>query len=322
MLILDTNILLNISQSAGQNILNSIKMLSNSSENELLVTNLVCFNELAIQLGAIPARNLITKYNISIIDVVPNKIQFLTTEVIKKIFESDDKTEKFLNVFRDQNEALISNAFSILIQILYFILAYSAGITKINEENETELDSKNFFYLMDIIENLIPKFSKEITSAYFKPDNTGRLKFLNESLENLTKAYYNFINIFLKCISEQIDLSDYLQNENEIEEKFFNPKKAINYLKNNQLDMLNFLTRRFEDPNYLLPYRYKVEIALDYYTTGRKIKINDIADSLLLIYLPEHYILTFDKKLLKFIKQYNEDNFNFCMKLKEITYGV
>lgn len=240
MLILDTNILLNISQSAGQNILNSIKMLSNSSENELLVTNLVCFNELAIQLGAIPARNLITKYNISIIDVVPNKIQFLTTEVIKKIFESDDKTEKFLNVFRDQNEALISNAFSILIQILYFILAYSAGITKINEENETELDSKNFFYLMDIIENLIPKFSKEITSAYFKPDNTGRLKFLNESLENLTKAYYNFINIFLKCISEQIDLSDYLQNENEIEEKFFNPKKAINYLKNNQLDMLNF----------------------------------------------------------------------------------
>ncbi|EMY71949.1 hypothetical protein LEP1GSC199_0596 [Leptospira vanthielii serovar Holland str. Waz Holland = ATCC 700522] len=300
-------------------------MLSDSTEIGLLVTNLVCFNELAVQLGAIPARNLITKFNISIIDSVPNKIKFPTTEIIKKIFESDDKTEKIQNVFRTQNEALISKAFSILIQILYFTLAYSAGVTEIDEENESELDSKNFFYLMDMIQNLIPKFSEEITSAYFCPDNDKRIKFVNDSFENLTNAYYIFINYFIKCVSDQLDLADYLknfQNANHNDGENHYPKKAINYIKKNQLDIINFLTSRMEDPSYLLPYRYKVELILDYYITGRKIKINDIADSLLLIYIPEHYILTFDKKLLKFIKQFNEENFKFCMDLKKLTYGA
>ncbi|MCW7503558.1 hypothetical protein [Leptospira paudalimensis] len=325
MIILDTNILLNIGKPEGSNLINSIQFSSDSLEKKTLATNLVCFNELAVQLGTIPARNLISKFNISIIDSVPNKIQFPTTEIIKSIFESDDKTEKIQNVFRSKNESLISKAFSILIQILYFTLAYSAGITEIDEKNETELDFKNFHYLMDIIQNLIPKFSDEITSAYFYPNNTGRIKFVNESFENLTQAYYKIIDYFAKCVSEQLDLSEYLkkfQNDDQIDEKFHYPKKAINFIKQNRADITNFLMTRMEDTSYLLSYRYKVELALDYYTSGRKIKINDIADSLLLIYLPEHYILTFDKKLLKFIKQFNEENFNFCMNVKESTYGA
>ncbi|GHV03125.1 hypothetical protein FACS189485_05430 [Spirochaetia bacterium] len=272
----------------------------------------------------------------------------INTRKKEKLFEQDIRLI-YQNL--DELKEFIKNALELRIKIeSQFLLFWASNIaslylaTEFTEngamiENVPIIFNTNLVCLALLITNEDEMFSmdlKEKLHQFYHDEKSINLKdlivefvlsickyYLEMYYVSLNNCYYidYFCNIddYNETIKKDVSLK--LVNDpyykrlekREEEKKILIPEQLRKILENNLSHYEVKMNRNFHP----IVINYYKELFLTFYSEMAKINKNDVIDSLLLNYYPNITILTFDNKLLNFIKQFNPEYYERIEEIKK-----
>ncbi|MGE8723288.1 hypothetical protein ACO2KH_18265 [Leptospira terpstrae] len=315
MILLDTNILYEFSIFQSQK---KYKIIKDYLKSEHLYTNLISFFELSLRFTPIEAIKIIENHNISIITPLSQSVTFNDSvdHYFKRICVSDELINSFFIDLKEKIDLLQMEAYSRLVQIMLSIFTYSTIFSEI--PNPTSLDIKNYQYLIHFIEEKIPKLFQPTLNEFLEKKNLEKNKSLNKNLNTITLAFSIYLDALLICHKKQIDYIKYLTMNQEIvnsNKEYIFSKKIQKFTKENKGKIL----KMYSNSNTYISFSYMTEIIFDYIINNRKITMNDVLDSIILSAMTKYKVLTFDSKMLDYLRKHDINSYKYSSDLIELT---
>jgi hypothetical protein len=153
--------------------------------------------------------------------------------------------------------------------------------------------------------------------GYFNSTPADRNKFFNQSIINFIQSLISISDRFYEATLNSFELINFLTESSPNE--FNNGSQSIeNYFD----EVAEILIKKYPRTNSLVSYKYRIQLIRNYFFKGNKkgkIEINDFIDSALLAFLNEYTFLTYDTKILDYLKENEESYYRNCKKFIDST---
>ncbi|MBM9547790.1 hypothetical protein JWG40_12225 [Leptospira sp. 201903074] len=317
MIILDTNILYELSYKGS---IDKQRIITNYLRTENKFTNLISFLELTLEFSPIESRKIIIDHDISVVTPFPESsdLDKKSNEYFRKIASSEDSLFEFQKALKEKLDEQFQKSYQIFTQIMLSVFSYSAVFSHIN--NPTLIDVKNYEHINIFIKDNIPNLIKPFIENFFLNTRLEKSKSLNSSLNSITLAFSIYLDILLFCNKNQIDYLEYLKANPDIinlNKEYIFSKKIKKYTKENQKNIKDMYSQKNSIADISL--NYITDIILEYITNNRQIRMNDILDAMIISSIKNYRLLTFDNKMLDFLRKHDQKSFQFSIKLKKLT---
>jgi hypothetical protein len=228
--------------------------------------------------------------------------------------------ERFLN-YKERilldTKNFLHNSILNFFQVLLVIILSSAAMALEKNNADQELLNRNYALLTSNAKLFLKEEVDELMFKYFNSAPANRNKFFNQSISNFIQGLVSFSNQFYEATLNSFDLINFLTESKPSE---FN--NSIHCIENCFDEVKDILIKKYPETNSLISYKYRIQLIRNLFLKGNKkgkIEINDFIDSALLAFLNKYTFLTYDTKILDYLKENEEPHYRHCKKFIDST---
>lgn len=266
----------------------------------------------------IQVRNFIIEKDIKIALFNQRDSEQSTFEIaLELIIKNDERFFDYKERIISDTKSFLHNSIINFFQVLMTVIFSSTAMVLEKNNAEQELLYKNYELLTSNAKLFLKKEVNELMFGYFNSAPSDRNKFFNQSVINFIQSLVSFSNQFYEATLNSFNLINFL-TESKLNE--FN--NSIHCIENYFDDVKAILIKKYPETNSLISYTYRIQLIRNYFFKGNKkgkIEINDFIDSALIAFLNEYTFLTYDAKILDYLKENEEFHYRNCKKFIDST---
>ncbi len=236
---------------------------------------------------------------------------------LELIIKNDERFLNYKERILSDTKNFLQNSILDFFQVLLVIIFSSTAMALEKNNAEQELLNRNYALLTSNAKVILKKEVDELMFKYFSSAPADRNKFFNQSIINFIQGLVSFSNRFYEATLNSFDLINFLTESKPNE---FN--NSIHCIENYFDEVKDILIKKYPETNSLISYKYRIQLIRNYFFKGNKkgkIEINDFIDSALLAFLNEYTFLTYDTKILDYLKENEETYYRNCKKFIDST---